>query len=433
MSNKKKPHMSPWLTTTADDHLREANEQLTLAALQSLEEAEELTRHSSNLNTVNELLLKKQEQLRSLASQLTLTEQRERKRLATELHDYLAQLIVLGRLKIGQARPQIEAGDAFLARLIGDLDDIFSQCLAYTRTLLAELSPSVLQDLGLPLALKWLAEQMAKHNLAVEVRLSQEHLPLPYDRAILVYQSVRELLLNVVKHSQTNRATVILSVEHSSMVLMVQDHGRGFDPALLQTRTGGDHFGLFSIQERMEAMGGSLQVESAMGHGTRMTILLPLVPILESTFASSPASIEQGSMKGPDATTSEGTRILLVDDHAMVRQGLRAILDGYSDMLVIGEAANGIEAVAMASDLRPDVVIMDVNMPRLDGIAATKRIKAAQPAIIVIGLSVNDSRQVMEAMKGAGADAFLSKEAAAEQLHDAIAALTRPGASSKPT
>jgi CheY-like chemotaxis protein len=396
-----------------------------------LEQAEETTRRSCALNAVNEVLLKKQEQLRSLASQLTLTEQRERKRLATELHDYLAQLIVLGRLKIGQARPQIDTGDALLARLIGDLDDIFSQCLTYTRTLLAELSPSVLQDLGLPLALKWLAEQMAKHNLAVEVRLSQEHLPLPYDRAILVYQSVRELLLNVVKHAQTNRATVILSVEHSSMVLLVQDHGRGFDPASLQTRTGGDHFGLFSIQERMEAMGGSLQVESTMGHGTRMTILLPLAHILESTSVSSPASIEQGSMKRADATTSGGTRILLVDDHAMVRQGLRAILEDYSDMLVIGEAANGIEAVAMASDLTPDVIIMDVNMPRLDGIAATKRIKAAQPAIIVIGLSVNDSRQVMEAMKGAGADAFLSKEAAPEQLYDAIAALAHPGASSE--
>jgi CheY-like chemotaxis protein len=274
---------------------------------------------------------------------------------------------------------------------------------------------------------------MAKHHLAVEVRLSQEHLPLSYDQAILLYQSVRELLLNVVKHAQTNRATVSFAVEQASMVLQVEDHGRGFDSALLQTRIGGDHFGLFSIQERMEAMGGRLQVESTIGHGTRMTILLPLAPMLESTRVPSPASIEQRSRKRADVPTSGGIRILLVDDHAMVRQGLRAILEGYADMLVVGEAANGLEAVAMASDLRPDVIIMDVNMPRLDGIAATNRIKAAQPAVIVIGLSVNDSRQVMEAMKGAGADAFLSKEAAAEQLHDAIAALAHPGASSEST
>lgn len=132
-------------------------------------------------------------------------------------------------------------------------------------------------------------------------------------------------------------------------------------------------------------------------------------------------------MKSVDDSTSGGIRILLVDDHAMIRQGLRTILEGYADTLIIGEATNGFEAIAMASDLRPDVIIMDVNMPQLDGIAATQRIKAAQPAVIVIGHSVNESRQVVEAMKGAGADAFLSKEAAAGQLHDAITALANPG------
>jgi CheY-like chemotaxis protein len=139
-----------------------------------------------------------------------------------------------------------------------------------------------------------------------------------------------------------------------------------------------------------------------------------------------------GWMTRVDASTSAGIRILLVDDHAMIRQCLRTILDGYADTLVIGEAANGIEAIAMASDLRPDVIIMDVNMPQLDGIAATHRIKTAQPAVFVIGLSANASRQVMEAMQGAGADAFLSKEAAAGQLHDAITALAN-GARSEST
>lgn len=106
----------------------------------------------------------------------------------------------------------------------------------------------------------------------------------------------------------------------------------------------------------------------------------------------------------------------------MVRQGLRTILDGYEDVTVIGEAGNGTEAVSMAADLNPDVIVMDINMPKMDGIEATKQIKAAQPETIVIGLS-NTSPQVTEAMKLAGAAAFVSKEAAAEELHGTIAVL----------
>jgi DNA-binding NarL/FixJ family response regulator len=107
----------------------------------------------------------------------------------------------------------------------------------------------------------------------------------------------------------------------------------------------------------------------------------------------------------------------------MVRQGLRAILATYADVTIIGEAKDGIEAVKMAAELAPDVILMDINMPQMDGIEATLRIKAAQPAAIVIGLSVNNSTQAMDAIKRAGAATLISKEAAAEQLHAAIAAL----------
>jgi len=115
--------------------------------------------------------------------------------------------------------------------------------------------------------------------------------------------------------------------------------------------------------------------------------------------------------------------VLLVDDHAIIRKGLRTILDDHADLSVIGEAANGTEAVSMAADLRPDVILMDVNMPEINGIEATKHIKAVYPDTVVIGLSVNTSTQVVEAMMTAGASAFVSKEAAAEQLYETIAAL----------
>jgi DNA-binding NarL/FixJ family response regulator len=117
---------------------------------------------------------------------------------------------------------------------------------------------------------------------------------------------------------------------------------------------------------------------------------------------------------------SRGARVLLVDDHIMVREVLHTIVNGYSGLSVVGEAVNGLGAIAVAAAIKPDVILMDVNMPMMNGIEATKHIKAAQPAIIVIGLSINNCSEVVERMKEAGADAFLSKETAADQLYDLI-------------
>ncbi len=111
-----------------------------------------------------------------------------------------------------------------------------------------------------------------------------------------------------------------------------------------------------------------------------------------------------------DITRSVEFRLLLADDHALMRQILHAILETYPNLSIVGEAADGMEAVSMAAALKPDGIIMDVNMPKMDGIQATKQIKAAQPEISVIGLSVIDDQHVTEAMKAAGAEAVLLKD-----------------------
>ena len=124
-------------------------------------------------------------------------------------------------------------------------------------------------------------------------------------------------------------------------------------------------------------------------------------------------------MGASHTTTSEGFRVLLADDHALMRQILGAILESYPNLSIIGEAANGMEAVEMAAALKPDGIIMDINMPKIDGIEATKQIKAAQPAVSIIGLSVIDDKYVREAMKEAGAEAVLLKDEI-KKLHEAM-------------
>ena len=103
-------------------------------------------------------------------------------------------------------------------------------------------------------------------------------------------------------------------------------------------------------------------------------------------------------------------RILLADDHAVVRQGFKMILDAQADMEIVGEAGNGREAVALAEELRPDVVVMDVAMPELNGIEATRRLAASAPHTRVLALSMHkDSVYVREILR-AGARGYLLKD-----------------------
>ncbi|MDK2745066.1 MAG: response regulator [Nitrospira sp. BO4] len=404
----------------ASDRLRDANEHLTITALQAEERAEEL---AQRYQVQNSILLIKQSALRELASQLTVSEQRERKRLAAELHDYLAQMLVLGRMKIGHARRHMLPADLLKAPVIHDLDDILSKALDYTRTLMAELSPSVLHDLGLPAALKWLAGQMHSHNLTVEVQCSQQTVALPEDQAILLFQSIRELLINVGKHAKTSQATVSLMIEGGDHLrITVQDRGCGFELGAPPGTAADEHFGMLSVNERMDAMGGWLTVDSAVGRGTTITLGLPLKEPLDSTphtrVACAPAGVEP---RVTPTRTATGVRsVLLAEDHALVRQGLRAILDGCPDICIVGEAGNGREAVEMASDLKPDVVLMDINMPGMDGIQATQQILAFRPTTVVVGLSVNHVTHTIQAMMDAGASHCLSKDVTAELLHDVL-------------
>lgn len=116
-------------------------------------------------------------------------------------------------------------------------------------------------------------------------------------------------------------------------------------------------------------------------------------------------------------------RILIADDHTMVRQGLSQICDAEPDMTVIGQAGNGAEAVSLALRLHPDVVVMDINMPGMDGVQATRAITAAQEDIGVVILTMyRQDQHVFEAIK-AGARAYLLKDADSDELLHAIRAV----------
>ena len=224
-------------------------------------------------------LVESEGRLRRLATELNLAEQRERKRLSIDLHDHLQQILVLGKLKLGQLKRQT-ASLPTCASMIAETDKALTEAISYTRTLVADLNPPVLRDHGLSAGLKWLEEYMRKYHLDVTVQIPNEELGIADDQALLLFQSVRELLINSSKYAETTRAWVNAKVDGAQLVIEVIDKGKGFTLA-----SGGatkipieetSKFGHFSIRERMQALGGSFAITSSPGNGTTAVLRLPL-------------------------------------------------------------------------------------------------------------------------------------------------------------
>ncbi|TMQ11472.1 MAG: response regulator transcription factor [Deltaproteobacteria bacterium] len=118
-------------------------------------------------------------------------------------------------------------------------------------------------------------------------------------------------------------------------------------------------------------------------------------------------------------------RVLLAEDHTLVRAGLRALLDNMANVEVVGEAEHGGEALKLVAQLRPEVVVMDLSMPILNGIEATRRVVKLKPRPRVLVLSMHDDAEYVRQALGAGASGYLLKSAAVSELELALAAVIR--------
>ncbi len=386
------------------------------------EEVRQRVMTEADLNASHEQLKIRAGQLRALASEITRAEQRERLRLATTLHDQIQQLLAAIKLQVAMlGRDERER----VRQAAEEVLDMVGQCLTITRSLTSELHPPVLQLKGLAAAIEWVARAMSqKHGLRVHVKVEGEIPALAEDVKILLFEAARELLFNVVKHARAESATVSLRCASGSAVeLAVSDDGLGFEPQeSVRAGKDGGGFGLVCIRERLDLVGGVLNIVAAPGRGSRFTLTLP---VTQDTTEVQLPMVQESDTASFAVRSDESIRVLLADDHAVLRAGLARLLALEPDLEVVGQAADGREAVELADRHRPEVILMDVSMPRLDGIGATRAIRASHPEIRVIGLSMYDESEYEQAMRAAGAVAFISKNAAATNLLSTIRAAGR--------
>jgi DNA-binding NarL/FixJ family response regulator len=120
-------------------------------------------------------------------------------------------------------------------------------------------------------------------------------------------------------------------------------------------------------------------------------------------------------------------QVLLADDHKMVREGLRLLIDSQPDMHVVGEAANGREVLVQARELKPDVIVMDLSMPELNGLQATERLRSEAPEIKVVAITANEDESYLRQLAKVGAAGYVLKRSAGDELVKAITTVAAGG------
>jgi DNA-binding NarL/FixJ family response regulator/signal transduction histidine kinase len=321
-----------------------------------------------------QMLLEYQHRLEAISLELSLAEERERDRIASELHDQVGQRLILGKMKLNALASQLSSDQ--LESDAEQIEKLLDQSLQDIRSLTFQLRPPILASAGLEAAVQWLGEELKSDlGLQIEVVDDRQPKPLRYEVRSTIFQAVRELLLNVAKHANTKHVQVSLTKDADCLVITVVDDGSGFageEGKVARGKNGG--FGLFNVRQRVEYLGGRFM----------------------------------------------RLKILIADDHTIVREGLRSLLEHEPDMDVVGEAGTGAAALHLARELRPDVIVMDIAMPDMNGIEATRQIVGERSDVRVLALSMeSDRRFVVEVLK-AGAAGYVLKDSAFSELATAI-------------
>ena len=267
------------------------------------------------------------------------------------------------------------------------------------RTLLVDIYPASLARSGIVAALHDLAQTTRRDDLVVHVDTADEDdLALSTDAQRLVHRVAQECLRNAARHAGPATVTVSLHRDGPGTVTLdIVDDGAGFDVQQVRSAPRDGHLGLQLLADAASVPGALLQVSSAPG---------PRNPL------AARARRRAGGHRV--------IRVLLVDDHQLVRAGVKTLLQSDPEITVVGEARNGREAVESVEGSAPDVVLMDLSMPEMDGVEATRGVLARRPDTKVLVLTSFSDRQRVKDVLAAGAIGYVLKDSEPADLLAAV-------------
>ncbi|MCU5704203.1 hybrid sensor histidine kinase/response regulator transcription factor [Bacillus wiedmannii] len=334
------------------------------------------------------------EQYVSQVERITLLEERDR--LSKDLHDTIGHSYTSIIMGMETLRTELETKEG--GQRLDSLLQLARNSMEEVRTYLHQID-SPQESLPLTVMLKQLTKEFEKHaKVNARIQIIGEEYIVSKQSKMTLYRSLQESLTNAVRHGNATEIIVSLHFEPQQTRLDVQDNGCGVEEWK-------DGFGVTGMKERVRQLQGRVTVYSKKGEGTLISCVLPRLSQL----------------------SDERIRLCIIDDHSFVRESLHTILNGQEDLQVVGMAEDGKQAVELCESLNPDLVLMDLEMPNLDGILATKMIKEKYPDIRVLILSTfQDTERAKEIIRS-GADGYLLKSIESRELAESIRLVYRGG------
>jgi CheY-like chemotaxis protein/two-component sensor histidine kinase len=318
----------------------------------------------------------------------------ERRKISRELHDMTGPVMssVLMNLAVVERDTAVLSEQSRAA--LREAEALARRCTSDIRTMSYLLHPPLLTEVGLAAAVQWFLDGFSQHTgIDTHLEAPADLGRLPDETEISLFRVVQECLTNIHKHAHSRTATVRMQIADEKLTFEVIDQGKGFAHELTEG------FGIKGMRERLYELGGSLKIASTAA-GTTVRATLPL--------ADRP--------KVADTVAKAKARLLLVDDHEIVRQGLASLLQGVDGFEICGQAATGEDAIREADRSTPDIVIMDLRLPGIEGLQATRSILKAHPDTDVLIFTVDESEQVLREALKAGARGCLTKTDAGSSL-----------------
>jgi PAS domain S-box-containing protein len=373
----------------------------------------------TELIEANEALRSNEESLRQLSARLLQLQDEERRHIARDLHDITGQKLAFQCMALsGLQTKQDSRLDAETQQILSEALALNKEVSAEIRTLSYLLHPPLLDELGLASAARWYAAGFTKRTgIPVDIDVPQEIKRLSPDAEVAIFRVLQESLTNVHRYANTAKARLRIATTADEIRVEIQDFGKGIQPVKAkspQESVGRLGVGIQGMTERVRQLGGRLEISSSPNSGTLVTATIPLstsqVEIATQTAVppASPCAILADS--STPSRNHHRRQILIADDHEMLRNGVRNTLQTEPDFEICGEAVDGQDAVEKVRQLHPDLVILDINMPVLNGLVAVRQILRHSPDTKIVIFTVHDSDQTRQESRAAGAHGFVSKD-----------------------
>lgn len=297
---------------------------------------------------------------------LIRAQEEERKKIARELHDEVGQTLTAIKINLEILKRKLPSD---LIPYIEESISLIDKSIEQIRDISLNLRPSLLDNLGLKSALRWYIEkQKEKSGIDIEYILDFEEESFSSDHSIVIFRIIQESLTNIIRHSKAKRVLLNIKENDEELVINIIDDGIGID---------------------VEGVWQEVKEGRALGNKSNITIKMKI-------------------------------KILMADDHALVREGIKALLKGVPEIKVVGEARDGDEVINTLRELKPDILLLDISMPKVENLSFCNKIKLVFENTKIIILSMHYSEEYIKEALRYGVKGYVLKDSSFSELEVAI-------------